>query len=52
MKAEEFISHEEILDTLAFAEENKNNLILIDEILEKARQKKGLTHLRPFPFRF
>ena len=33
MKAEEFISHEEILDTLAFAEENKNNLILIDEIL-------------------
>lgn len=44
MKAEEFISHEEILDTLAFAEENKNNLVLIDEILEKARQKKGLTH--------
>ena len=25
LKAEEFISHEEILDTLAYAEQNKNN---------------------------
>lgn len=44
MKAEEFINHEEILDTLAYAEENKSNLVLIDGILEKARQRKGLTH--------
>ena len=43
-KAEEFISHEEILDTLKYAEENKNNLELIDKILEKAREQKGLTH--------
>ncbi len=37
MKAEEFISDEEILATLAYAEENKNNLPLINDILEKAR---------------
>ena len=43
-KAEEFISHEEILDTLKYAEENKNNIELIDKILEKAREQKGLTH--------
>ena len=43
-KAEEFINHEEILDTLAYADANKNNAQLIDEILEKARQRKGLTH--------
>lgn len=44
MKAEEFISHEEILDTLAYAQENKNNEKLIDAILEKAKLRKGLTH--------
>ncbi len=52
LKAEEFISHEEILETLQYAEENKNNLALIDSLLEKARPKKtetgmhceGLTH--------
>lgn len=43
-KAEEFISHEEILDTLAFAKENKNNTQLIAEIIEKAKQRKGLSH--------
>lgn len=44
LKAEEFICHEEIVDTLQYAEENKNNLPLIDSILEKARECKGLTH--------
>ena len=43
-KAEEFISHEEILDTLKYAEENKNNIELINKILDKAREQKGLTH--------
>ena len=43
-KAEEFISHEEVLRTLKYGEENKNNTDLIDTILDKARQKKGLTH--------
>ena len=32
MKAEEFISHEEILRTLEYAEANKNNLELIEEM--------------------
>ncbi len=44
LKAEEFISHQEILDTLAFADANKDNLSLIQSILDKARQRKGLTH--------
>lgn len=43
-KAEEFINHQEILDTLSYAEENKDNLPLIDSIIEKARLCKGLTH--------
>ncbi len=52
LKAEEFINDGEILDTLRYAEENKNNIELIDSILDKARPKKtetgyhcaGLTH--------
>lgn len=43
-EAEEFINHEEVLDTLAYAESNKSNRELIDQILEKARQRKGLSH--------
>ena len=43
-KAEEFISDEEVLESLKYAEENKNNVELIDKILEKARLGKGLTH--------
>lgn len=54
LKAEEFINHGEILETIQYARENKNNLALIDRILEKARPKysadgravhcSGLTH--------
>ena len=52
LKADEFINHEEILETLAYAEANKNNVELIDQILAKARPIKtdkgcrcqGLTH--------
>ncbi len=43
-KAEEFICHEEVLASLKFAEENKNNIEVIDKILEKARLGKGLSH--------
>lgn len=43
-KAEEFISHEEVLDTLNYAEKNKSNPQVIDEILKKATLGKGLTH--------
>ena len=43
-KAEEFIAHEEVLETLAYAEKNKHNEAMIDAILEKARKRKGLSH--------
>lgn len=42
--ADEFICHEEILETLKFADENKTNIELIKKILEKAKQAKGLSH--------
>ena len=42
--AEEFIDHQEILDTLAYADENKNNEALITELIEKAKLRKGLSH--------
>lgn len=54
LKAEEFIHHGEILDSIAWAEAHKNDEALIDALLEKARPKKsgvadgvvcaGLTH--------
>ena len=52
LHAEEFINHEEILETIKYAEENKHNVALIDSLLEKARPQKtangthcaGLTH--------
>lgn len=43
-KAEEFISHDEILETIKWVDSNRNNHSLIDEILQKARQMKGITH--------
>ena len=42
--AEEFINHEEILETLQYAEENKNNEELIGELIAKAKRCKGLSH--------
>ena len=39
--ADEFICHDEVLETLKYADENKNNIELIDEILEKAKLGKG-----------
>ena len=44
MKAEEFINDEEILESLAFAKKNKDNQSLINEILEKAKKAKGISH--------
>ncbi|MGN0453442.1 MAG: [FeFe] hydrogenase H-cluster radical SAM maturase HydG [Ruminococcus sp.] len=43
LKAEEFINDAEILETLEYAEKNKNNLPLIKDILEKARPKNTPT---------
>lgn len=42
--ATEFIDDQEILDTLAYAQENKSNRSLIAGILERARDCQGLTH--------
>lgn len=42
--AEDFINHEEILETLAYADENKHNTALIDALIEKAKKRKGLSH--------
>ncbi|MDO5094975.1 MAG: [FeFe] hydrogenase H-cluster radical SAM maturase HydG [Peptostreptococcaceae bacterium] len=42
--ATEFINDEEILATLEYAKENKNNSALVAEILEKAKAMNGLTH--------
>ncbi len=44
MKAEAFISHEEILETLAFADAHRADTAMIDAILDKAAQRRGLTH--------
>ena len=52
LHADDFLNHEEILETLAYADAHKNDRALINEILEKARPKKtatgyvcsGLTH--------
>lgn len=42
--ATEFISHEEILDTLEYARQHKNDRQLVESLLEKARLFKGLNH--------
>lgn len=43
-KAEEFINHQEIMETLKWAHENKNNYDLIKDIIDKAREMKGVSH--------
>lgn len=44
MKAEEFISHEEILEAMEYARENKSNKQLIHKILDKAAACQGISH--------
>ncbi len=43
-EAEEFINHEEIMETMAYAQHNKSNRALISELLHRASDAKGLTH--------
>ena len=43
-RAEEFISDEEIQSSLSYAEQNKNNREVIERILEKASEMKGISH--------
>ena len=42
--ATEFIDDEEILKTIEYAKENKNNRELIDSLIERAKDCKGLSH--------
>ena len=42
--AEEFIDDAEILSTIEYAQANKNNRQLIESLIERARNCKGLTH--------
>ena len=42
--AEEFIDHEEILQTIRYADSHKDNRALIERLIEKARECKGLDH--------
>lgn len=44
LKAEKFICHDEVLETLDYAQKNKDNVELIDSIIEKAKKRKGLSH--------
>ncbi len=44
LKAEEFINDVEIKATLKYADENKDNMELIDKIIEKAKLRKGIDH--------
>lgn len=44
MRAEEFIDHQEVMDSLAYADAHKTDGALIDQIIEKARLRKGLDH--------
>ena len=43
-KAEEFINDAQIRATLAYAEEHKDDLELMEQILEKGRQYQGLSY--------
>ena len=44
LNANEFISDEEVMDSLAYADANKDNYPLIRQILDKAALRKGLSH--------
>ena len=43
-QAEEFINHQEILDTLEYAQVNRNNRPLIESLIDKAALCQGLSH--------
>ena len=43
-KAEEFIDDQEVLDSIAYAEENKTNKALISSIIDRAHDFKGVSH--------
>jgi len=44
LKSEEFISDQEILDTIEYAENNRTNKALVMELISRARDYRGLSH--------
>lgn len=44
LRAEEFISHEEILSTIEYVKQNKENRQLAIDLLDRARDCRGLSH--------
>ncbi len=44
LKAEEFIDHQEVLDSLAWADAHKDDAEEIKRVMDKARLHKGLSH--------
>ena len=43
-RAEEFIHDGEIMATIEYAKQHRNDMALVDEILARAAERKGLTH--------
>ncbi len=44
LRADEFMDHQEILDTLAWAEARRDDKVLAQALLDKAAARQGLTH--------
>lgn len=44
MKADEFIDDKEVIESLEYAQQNKDNKELIKSLIERAKDCKGLTH--------
>jgi len=42
--ADEFICHDEVVESIEFAQHHKNDIELLKQILKKAREEKGLSH--------
>ncbi len=43
-RATEFIDHQEVMDTLEYARAHKNDRVLVEQLLSKAAECKGLNH--------
>lgn len=43
-KADEFIDHQEILDSITWADQNRENKALISQLIERADDCRGLSH--------
>ncbi|MCL1881239.1 MAG: [FeFe] hydrogenase H-cluster radical SAM maturase HydG [Oscillospiraceae bacterium] len=44
LNAREFINHEEIIKVVKWVDENKTNQTLLENIIKKAKERKGLNH--------